>query len=225
MSIYWKQGLLLGGIYWVISLVLGYVDTFETYFADFVLSLLLTIFLIPLNFIKPIKWLDKVSKKLPITTTFLTFVGWVPYSSILVFLIATIYGFIVVFNGYMNVDGLILTLITPLSVLMVVKTACIIFSFIFAAFWVFLNKKSVAGCLNEKFKLVGGDACNMPVVEEAFAEHAKKMYKCKKEAEEKQEEIKKEKAKKKAAKKVVKENKKEQKTAKKKTTTKKVKAS
>ena len=63
MSIYWKQSLLLGGMYWIISLILGYIDTFETYFTDFVLSLFLTIFLIPMNFIKPIKWLDKLMNR------------------------------------------------------------------------------------------------------------------------------------------------------------------
>ena len=102
MSVYWKQALLLGGLYWIISLILAVVDTFESYFADFILSLLLTIFLIPLNFIKQIKWLEKMMKKLPITTTFLTFVGWVPYSSIVLFFVATIYSFILVFNHLNN---------------------------------------------------------------------------------------------------------------------------
>jgi hypothetical protein len=201
MSIYWKQGLLLGGLYCIISLVLAAIDTFESYFTDFILSLLLTIFLIPLNFVKPIKWLDKLMKKLPITTTFLTFVGWVPYLSVLVFFVATIYGFTVVFNGYVTIDGLVLNLITPLSILTIVKTACIIFSFIMAAFLVFVYKKTVAGCLNEKFKLVGGDSCNMPVVEEAYAEHAKKMYECKKESVERKAKEKKAKTEKKESKK------------------------
>jgi hypothetical protein len=43
MSIYWKQSLWLGGLYWVISLVFTLVDTFETYMADFILSMLLTL--------------------------------------------------------------------------------------------------------------------------------------------------------------------------------------
>ena len=51
-----------------------------------------------------------------------------------------------------------------------------------AAFYVFINKKTLAGCLNDKFKLVDGDVCNMPIVEEAVAEQAKKMYTCKKKA-------------------------------------------
>ncbi len=224
MSIYWKQSLLLGGMYWIISLILGYIDTFETYFTDFVLSLFLTIFLIPMNFIKPIKWLDKLMNKLPITTTFLIFVGWVPYLSILVFLIAMIYSIIAVFSGYVTIDGLILTLVTPFSVLTVVKVACILFSFVMASFYVFLNKKTFVGCLNSKFKLIEDDSCNMPIVEEAVAEQAKKMYECKKAVVKRKDDEKKMKVKKKEAQKAVrvaiKEKKKAEKAIKKKASTK-----
>lgn len=216
MSIYWKQSLWLGGVYWIVSLVLGYVDTFETYFIDFILSLLLTIFLIPMNFLKPIKWIEKSMRKLPITSTFLVFVGWAPYISVVIFLIASLYGTVVLMSGKASVDGLILMLITPMSILSVIKVACIVFSFILAAFFVFINKKSVIGCLNDKYKLIDGDACDMPVVEEAVAEHTKKMYKCKKEATEKKVALKKEKAKKKEAKKAVSEKKKAEKAIKKK---------
>lgn len=211
MSVYWKQSLWLGGVYWIISLILACVDTFEIYFVDFVLSLLLTIFLIPMNFLKPIKWIDNAIKKMPIMSTFLVSVGWVPYVSVIIFLMASLYATFALLVGYMNVDGLILTLITPISILMVVKTACILFSFVIAAFIVFLNKKTVAGCLNEKYKLVDGDACNMPVVEEAYAAHAKKMYKCKKAVAKKNIEIKEEKKNKKEIKKSIKTNKTEEK--------------
>ena len=179
MSIYWKQSLWLGGVYWIVSLVLSLVDTFETYIADLILSFLLTVFLIPMNFLKPIKVIDKVIQKLPVTATFLVCVGWAPYVSILIFLLASLYATIVLLFGIMNVEGLILSLITPMSVVVVVKTACIIFSFIFASFFVFVSKKTVAGCLDKNFKLTDSDVCNMPVVEEAVAAHAKKMYKCK----------------------------------------------
>ena len=217
MSIYWKQSLWLGGVYWIISLILGYINTFETYFLDFIMALVLTIFLIPMNFLKPIKWVEKVMKKLPITSTFLTFVGWAPYVSVMVFLIASLYGTIVLLTSKVTVDGLILTLITPISILAVIKVACIVFSFVLAAFFVFVNRKSVAGCLNDKYKLVEGNVCETTVVEEAVAEHAKKMYKCKKEVAEKEAVVKKEKAKKKEAKKVVAEKKKAEKKAQKKT--------
>ena len=39
MSVYWKQSLWLGGVYWIVSLILASIDTFETYFIDFILSL------------------------------------------------------------------------------------------------------------------------------------------------------------------------------------------
>lgn len=220
MSIYWKQSLWLGGVYWIISLILGYVDTFETYFTDFILALLLTIFLIPMNFLKPIKWIEKAMRKLPITSTFLAFVGWAPYVSVMAFLIASLYGTIAVATSQVTIDGLILTLITPMSILAVIKVACIVFSFILAAFFVFINKKSIVGCLNDKYKLVDGNACDMPVVEEAVAEHTKKMYKCKKAVAEKTTAEKKEKAKKKEVKKAVAEKKKAEKATKKKTTAK-----
>ena len=48
-------------------------------FTDFILSLLLTVFLIPMNFLKPIKWLDKLMRKLPITTTFLPKLYFLPF--------------------------------------------------------------------------------------------------------------------------------------------------
>ena len=216
MSIYWKQSLWLGGLYWLISLVFTLADTFETYMADFILSMLLTLFLIPMNFIKPVKWIEKTMNKLPIFSTFLTAVGWVPYISISIFLLTTIYAVVVIIAGYTSIDGIILKLITPLTILTVVKNAGIIFSFIIAAFLVLVYKKSVAGCLNNKFKLVEGNACNLTVVEEAVAEHAKKMYKCKKEVTKRAENEKKMKEKKKAAKKIVKEKQKEEKAAKKK---------
>ena len=212
MSVYWKQSLWLGGICWIISLVLWRIDTFSSYVADFILSMLLAIFLIPMNFLKPIKVIEKAMKKLPIVSTFLVFVGWVPYFSIVLFLFSVIYGAIMVAGKFMSVDGVILTIITPLTVLTVVKTFCIIFSFVLAAFYVFAFKKSIVGCLNAKFRLTDGDVCEIePVVVEAYAEHTKKMYKCKKEIAEKKEEAKREKAKKKNAKKIVKENKKEEK--------------
>lgn len=212
MSIYWKQSLWLGGIFWIISLILWGIDTYSSYLTEFILSMLLAIFLIPMNFLKPIKFIEKAMKKLPIVSTFLTFVGWAPYFSVVVFLLSVIYGGIMVLGNIMPIDGVVLTLITPLTILTVVKTSCIVFSFVLAAFYVFVYKRSVAGCLNEKFRLAEDGVCETTlVVEEAYAEHAKKMYKCKKEVSERQEKAKIAKEKKKTAKKVVKEKKKEEK--------------
>ena len=50
MSIYWKQSLWLGGIFWIISLILWGIDTYSSYLTEFILSMLLAIFLIPMNF-------------------------------------------------------------------------------------------------------------------------------------------------------------------------------
>ena len=61
MNNYWKQSLWLGGAYWIISLILAYINTFESYMTDFIFSLLLTIFLIPMIFLSPVKWIDNYS--------------------------------------------------------------------------------------------------------------------------------------------------------------------
>ena len=180
-----------------------------------------------MNFLKPVKWIEKAMRKLPITATFLVFVGWAPYVSILIFLVAVLYGIVILAVTNINVDGMILTLITPMSILAVIKIACIIFSFVLAAFVVFVNKKTIVGCLNNKYKLIDDDSCNLPLVEEAVADAAKNMYKCKKEVVQKDDVAKKETVKKKAVKKTVKKiekktvKKSSEKTVKKKVATKK----
>ena len=122
----------------------------------------------------------------------------------MIFLFAVIYGTVTLFVSNISVDGLVLTLITPMSILAVIKIACIIFSFILAAFFVFLNKKTVVGCLNNKYKLVDGDECYKPIEEEVVEVQTKKISKSNKAVVKKEKVAKKSETKKKTAKKTVK---------------------
>ena len=182
MSIYWKQSLWLGGVYWVISLILSLINTPTSYFMDFACSLLLTLFLIPMNFLVPIKWIDKAITKMPVTATFLVSVGWVPYFVVLVFAISAMFAVVALVGGFMTVEEIIINLINPLSIVAVVRVMMTALAIIIASFYVLLYKKSIAGCLDKRFNLVGGNSCEMKIVEPAVAEHAKKMYACKREA-------------------------------------------
>ena len=104
MSIYWKNGLWIGGAYWVFSLLFLLSDTYWASMTDFLLTLLLTIFLIPLNWMKPVAFVEKAIAKFPVSSTFLVAVGWIPYFSIFAFLVATIISVIVVFFGLANIE-------------------------------------------------------------------------------------------------------------------------
>lgn len=182
MSIYWKQCLWLGGVYWIVSLVLSWINTPASYFVDFICSLLLTLFLIPMNFWVPVKWIERAIIKLPVTATFLVSVGWVPYFVVLVFVVSAVFAVTALVGGFMTAEEIIINLIEPLSIIAVVRVMMTVLAFIIAVFFVLLYKKSIAGCLDKRFNLIGVNSCEMKVVEPAVAEQAKKMYACKKEA-------------------------------------------
>ena len=94
MSNYWKQSLVIGGIYWLISLVLYFYGTVATLSADAFISILLLLFLIPMIWISPIKWLDKFMRKHPLIATWLASLGWVPYFIAVTFILTTIVVFV-----------------------------------------------------------------------------------------------------------------------------------
>lgn len=89
MSNYWKNALIIGGIYWLISVVLYWCGTMATLSTDAIMSVVMLLLLIPLNWLKPIKWIDKLMNKHPLIATFLASVGWVPYFIGLVFVLTT----------------------------------------------------------------------------------------------------------------------------------------
>lgn len=101
MSNYWKQSLVIGGIYWLISLILYFYGTVATLSADAFLSVLLLLFLIPMKWLSPIKWLDKFMRKHPLIATWLASLGWIPYFIAIVFVLTTI----VVFTASLLMEG------------------------------------------------------------------------------------------------------------------------
>ena len=89
MSNYWKQALVLGGILWLFSLLLELWGSWGLLLVELGLSVLLLLFLIPLNWLVPIKWIDKLINKHPIVATMLASVGWLPYFTALLALISS----------------------------------------------------------------------------------------------------------------------------------------
>lgn len=181
MSKYWKQSLWIGGIYWVISLAFWYADSFEASMIDLGLSILLLLFLIPMNWLVPIKNIDTAIAKAPIVSTFLVFVGWVPYFNAMVFLVTAMAAFLIAL--VYPLESLFMNLFNIAIILEVLRKLAIIVSFIAAALLVLVFRKSAAGCLGRRYRLIGGDSCDARVIEPAAAASAKSMYACKAAAE------------------------------------------
>lgn len=89
MSNYWKQSLVIGGAYWLLSLFLKISGIWWVLLIDLGLSLLLLLFLIPMKWLAPIKRVDNCINKHPIITTMLASVGWMPYYTAVIFIIAS----------------------------------------------------------------------------------------------------------------------------------------
>ncbi len=90
MSNYWKQSLVIGGIYWLISLGLYLWGNVWALTADAFLALALLIFLLPMKYLTPIKWLDRFMNKHPLISTWLASLGWVPYFTGAIFILTVI---------------------------------------------------------------------------------------------------------------------------------------
>ena len=182
MSIYWKQSLWLGGIYWVLSLVFKFFNSFELMLLDVLFMVLLTLFLVPMNFIKPVKWIEKAMKKTPISSTFFVAVGWVPYFIVAIGLIAMISSLIIMIVSPISAEYLIFQTIMMSNVIEVMCLMLIVLSVLAAIVSVFVYHKSVEGCLDKKYRLDDKVDCDKTVVSDAAKESAKNMYECKKKA-------------------------------------------
>ena len=90
MSSYWKQSLWIGGIYWIISQFFSMAGSLQSSLIDAGLSVLLLLFLIPMNWLQPIKGIDRAIRKAPVISTLLVSVGWVPYAIAVIITILTI---------------------------------------------------------------------------------------------------------------------------------------
>lgn len=179
MSIFWKQSLWLGGVYWVISQVFSLINTYEADLVDFALSVLLTLFLVPMCFMVPVKAIDKAIKKMPVTATFLVSVGWVPYFVVLVFVVSIIVAITAIVSGAISEDHMIYYLVNVLPVVVVVRQMMTLLLVLVALFAVLVHHKSIAGCLDKRYNLIEDDSCNLPVVEPAVVSATKKAQKCK----------------------------------------------
>ena len=222
MSIYWKQSLWLGGVYWVLSLVFRFFDSFELMLCDVLLMILLTIFLIPMNFIKPVKWIEKVMRKTPVSSTFFVAVGWVPYFIVAIGLLTMISSLVIMIVSPIDVEYLLFQIAMMTNVVEIVCLMLIVLAVLGAIVSVFVYHKSVEGCLNRKYRLDDGVECDKVVINEAAKNSAKEMYECKQKSLKKED--KKTVAKKQVAQKTVKKTKVENKKNKKTTSARKVSA-
>lgn len=89
MNNYWKQSLVIGGFYWLISLFFKITGIWWVLLLDLGLSLLLLLFLLPMKWLVPIKRVDNCINKHPIISTMLASVGWMPYYTAIIFIIAS----------------------------------------------------------------------------------------------------------------------------------------
>ncbi len=153
MSTYWKQSLWLGGVYWLISLIFWFADNYWASLTDFLLSLFLTLFLIPMNWLKPINFIEKAIAKFPICSTFLVAVGWIPYFSIFAFLVATIITMIVVFFGLGDVDFFLHNLVLVMTFVFILRQIVAVVLLIGVAVAVLFFKITVAGKLNRSLMI------------------------------------------------------------------------
>lgn len=162
MSNYWKQSLVIGGIYWLISLVLELSGIWSLLLVDLGLSLLLLLFLIPMNKLVPIKWVDKLINRHPIASTMLASVGWLPYFTALLIIIASIAA--IVLHADSNDENLAMIMKAVVYVGTVRKFLAIIISFV-VLLAVLIGGKSIAGQLDDRYKVVVKS--NKPVKDEA----------------------------------------------------------
>ena len=175
MSTYWKQSLWLGGVYWLISLIFWFADNYWASLTDFLLSLFLTLFLIPMNWLKPINFIEKAITRFPICSTFLVAVGWIPYFSIFAFLVATIITMIVVFFSLANVELFLHNLVVVMTFVFILRQIVAVVLLIGVAVAVLFFKITVAGKLNrslmifkkkEKKVVVSDDEADENIVKE-----------------------------------------------------------
>ena len=184
MSTYWKQSLWLGGIYWLVSLIFWFADNYWASLTDFLLSLLLTLFLIPMNWLKPIKFIEKAIIKFPVCSTFLVAVGWIPYFSIFAFVAATMITMIVVFFGLANVELFLHNLVVVMTFVFIIRQIVAVVLLIGVAVAVLFFKTTVAGKLNRSLKMIKDSKTPLEVISEKDNENMpkeKKTVKVKKE--------------------------------------------
>ena len=151
MSNYWKQSLVIGGIYWLLSLLLELGGSWELLLVDLVLSLLLLLFLIPMNKLVPIKRIDNLINAHPVATTMLASVGWLPYFTALLVIVASIAA--IAMHADTNEENLVMIMKVVINVGLMRKFVAVVVSFV-ALVLVLVYGKSIAGQLDDHYKIV-----------------------------------------------------------------------
>ncbi len=157
MSCYWKQSLWIGGIYWIISQVFTMSGSLIGSTIDAGISLLLVLFLIPMNWLKPIKRIDEAIKKAPIVSTLLVSVGWVPYVVGIVYVVSVAASVMIMASGegyeyrLFNLFQIVIwtTNLRQLIMVLTVLTAVLM---------IFVGKRTIVGRLDKHFKLIENEA-------------------------------------------------------------------
>ena len=157
MSCYWKQSLWIGGIYWIISQAFTLSGSLIGSTVDAGLSLLLVLFLIPMNWLKPIKRIDAVIKKSPIISTLLVSVGWVPYVVGIVYVVSVAASVMIMASGegyeyrLFNLFQIVIWTTNLRQLIMVLTVLA-------AVLMIFAGKRTIAGRLDKHFKLIENEA-------------------------------------------------------------------
>ena len=162
MSCYWKQSLWIGGIYWIISQVFTMSGSLIGSTIDAGISLLLVLFLIPMNWLKPIKRIEAVIKNSPIISTLLVSVGWVPYVVGIVYVVSVAASVMIMASGegyeyrVFNLFQIVIwtTNLRQLIMVLTVLTAILM---------IFVGKRTIAGRLDKHFKLIENEAAAVTV--------------------------------------------------------------
>ena len=153
MSSYWKQSLWIGGIYWIISQFFSMAGSLQSSLIDAGLSVLLLLFLIPMNWLQPIKGIDRAIRKAPVISTLLVSVGWVPYAIAVIFIVNALAAVWIVMAGPQYEYHLI-TLVNTIIVVTNLRYLITILTILTAVFMILVRHKSIAGCLDKHFKLI-----------------------------------------------------------------------
>ena len=169
MSVYWKQSLWIGGVYWVLSQCFSVIGTFGSYSVDALLSVLLLVFLLPMNKFCPIKSVDKAMHKMPVLSTFLVSVGWVPYFVGILFVVSTISAFVIAYLGEMMEYRLIMML-NVIAWADTVRRIVFVVMLLVALVFVLITHKSIVGNLDKKYRLINEEAAVEAKKEESVNE-------------------------------------------------------
>ena len=156
MSVYWKQSLWIGGIYWLLSLLFMWIGTVAASMVDAFLSVVMLVFLLVMNWIKPIKKVDALINKFPVISTLLVSIGWVPYVIGAVYIISVVSAFVIIGAGS-EYEYQMLYLFQAIIMFTSVRQLLAVITFL-AALCFLLARRSVAGRLDKRFKLITAEA-------------------------------------------------------------------